>query len=341
MTEKRNTDIMKISLSAVFATALVLLVWIYKQPRFQSISGFLLIAAIIAFTSELFLLILLKGKNKLKRAVKIVLLFFINISVFTSGVIYSFAPAVILQPHRDEASEKELKGVSFAEEISIEGENGEISGWFYDVAGERAPTVLYFYGNYETAATRLLQLTKNYAGSAFNGCNFAVFDYPSYGKSEGKCTDDSILAFSLDVYDELIKRTDSIIVLGYSVGTGPACYLAGKRDVKALILYAPYADGADLYNNVLNIFHGPLERLVAFDIDNKENVRSVTAPSLILASENDELIPYESSMELIDKFNYSCSYIKVPDITHNQFLSSSFVRDETEVFIKEVLADES
>lgn len=336
MSSKNKTDLIRISVSAVFAVSAVLVTWIYRQPRFQNIPVFIIAAAVFAFIFEALLLFILKGKNAVKRAIKIILLFVINISVFASAVIYSFSSAVILQPHPDESSYEELKQKSFAEEIIFEGTNGKVNGWFYNKAGDFAPTVLYFYGNYETASTRLLNLSKYYENSAFVGCNFAVFDYPSYGSSEGKCTDETILTFAIDVYDELIKRTDSIIVLGYSVGTGPACYLASEREVDGLILYAPYADGIDLYNNIVDVFHGPLEKLVSFDIKSIEFAKSIEEKTLILCSEKDELIPYTSSMRLVTEFGGECTLKKISGISHNQFLTDSFVKEETANFIREV-----
>lgn len=336
---QNKKDFMKTAIGAALAAAAVLLVWLSRQERFRTAALWIIAAAAVAFVLEMLILMALKGKNVIKRAIKIILIIAVNISVFSSAVILGFAPAVILQPHTDEASYDALKKVSSAEEMTFEGTNGKINGWFYNAAGDLAPVVLYFYGNYETASTALYNLTKEYEQSAFEGCNFAVFDYPAYGKSEGSCTDKSILTFALDVYDELKKKTDNIIVLGYSVGTGPACYLSSKRDVKALMLYAPYADSVDLYNNVIGIFRGPLELLVAFDVDSKEYVKSTKAPTLILASEADELIPYLSSMELVDKFGGPCTFMRTPPITHNRFFSDDFVRRETVKFIKEVAAE--
>ncbi len=338
MSRKNKTDIIKIGSGAALAAASVLLGWMLKQPRFHSIPSAILIAVIIAFLCETALLVALRGKKPVKRTIKIILLFAVNISVFTCAVIYSFAPAFILQPHSDDASYEELKSALYAEEITFEGTGGIINGWLYNAAGESAPTVLYFYGNYETASTRLFQLTRNYKNSAFKDCNFAVFDYPAYGKSEGRCSDDALLQFALDVFDKLSEKADDIIVLGYSVGTGPACYLASCRDVKALILYAPYANGTDLYNNVLDIFHGPLKNLVSFDVPNIEYVKNISEKTLILASERDELIPYSSSVKLVTEFDGECAFVKTPAITHNQFLSSAFVKEETVKFIKEVTA---
>lgn len=338
MSEKNKTDFLKIAIGAALAAASVLSVWIFEQPGFQSISAVLIIAAAVAFLIEIAVLLLFNGKNIIKRTVKIAVLFAVNISVFTFAVIYSFAPAVILQPHSDEASYEALQSEPFAEEISFEGTNGKINGWFYNRAGDNAPTVLYFYGNYETASTRLLNLVKNYENSAFGGCNFAVFDYPAYGKSEGKCSDDALLSFSLDVYKKISERTENIIVLGYSVGTGPAAYLASQTDVKALILYAPYSNGIDLYNNVIDIFHGPLEKLVAFNIKSEEYALNVTEKTLITASPTDELIPFYSSENLCKSFT-DCELFTVQGIGHNDFFTSGEVREKTVQFINEVMAE--
>ncbi len=339
MSVAKKTEKIRIFTGAALSASIVILGWMFLQPRFRNIVSVFLAAVIAAFLVETAVLMILKGSNPVKRIIKIILLFIINISIFFFAVSYAFAPAVILQPHSDDEAYINLQDIPLAEEISFTGENGAINGWFYNAAGESAPTVLYFYGNYETASTRLYNLSKNYEASAFAGCNFAVFDYPSYGKSEGSCNDKAMLRFALDVYDKISEFTDDIIVLGYSVGTGPACYLAANREIKGLILYAPFADSKDLYNNVVDIFHGPLEFLVAFDMPNKEYVKNITEKTLILASEGDEVIPAASSVNLATEFGGECTIIKTEGITHNQFLSDSFIREKTGIFIKEVTAE--
>ncbi len=338
MSLEKKKEIIRIFTGAALAVASVILGWMLLRPEFINIVPVFLIAVIIAFAVETSVLMLFKGNKIPKKIIKIILLFVINISVFFCAVVYAFAPAVILKPHTDEDSYNMLQAIPYAEEITFTGKNGDISGWFYNTSGKSAPTVLYFYGNYETASTRLYNLSKNYHKSPFVNCNFAVFDYPSYGKSEGNCNDKAILQFALDVYDKVSEISDNIIVLGYSVGTGPACYLAANRDISGLILYAPFADGTDLYNNVVNMFHGPLELLVSFDMPNIEYVSSITEKTLILISEDDEVIPASSSVKLVSEFGGECTVKKTKGITHNQFLTDSFILEETEMFIKEVTA---
>ena len=82
-----------------------------------------------------------------------------------------------------------------------------------------------------------------------------------------------------------------------------------------------------------------MEFLVAFDMPNKEYVKNITEKTLILASEGDEVIPAASSVNLANEFGGECTIIKTEGITHNQFLSDSFIREKTGIFIKEVTGE--
>ena len=335
LSEKKKIDILKMLSSAVLMSAAVLLWWLFGEARLHGIARSLLMGASAAFVIEAVILLLMKSRKKTVRIIKVIIILIVNISVFSCVAVYGFSEAIVLKPHSDDSAYNELQKNGTAEEIIIDGKQGKIHGWFYNTAGEDAPTVLYFYGNYETASTRLSFLSKDYSSSPFDGCNFAVFDYPAYGKSEGICSDKALLDFSLDVYDGIRERTDNLIVLGYSVGTGPAIYLASHRDVSALILYAPYSDGYDLYNNVLDIFYGPLKKLVSFNIESIGYAENVSEKTLILASENDRLIPFSSSVRLSEAFS-DASFITVSPIGHNEFLSDEKVKALTESFISEV-----
>ena len=316
-------------------TSAVLSVWLFGEARLRGAASYLLVGTAAAFIIETVILILMKSRKTAVKIIKIIIALIVNISVFFCVSVYGISEAIVLQPHRDDASYEQLITSGEAEEIIIDGKQGKIHGWFYNTAGENAPTVLYFYGNYETASTRLSVLLKDYSSSPFDGCNFAVFDYPAYGKTEGICSDKALLDFSLDVYDGLKEKTENIIVLGYSVGTGPAVYLASNRDVSALILYAPYADGYDLYNNILDVFHGPVRLLVSFNIESIKYAGNVSEKTLILASENDRLIPFASSVRLSEAIS-DVSFIAVSPIGHNEFLSDDNVNAYTRSFLSEV-----
>ena len=330
MSSEKKTDFAKIIIYSALSAAAVLGLWMLKNPRFQLIPSGLMLTGAVAFFVEMLIFKLFRRR----RAVKLLLILIVNISLFASGIIYYFAPAVILQPHQDNDAYESLKTVSGVEEITFDAAVGSINGWLYRTS-DAAPVILYFYGNYETASTAIRRISAGYESSAFYGYNVAVFDYPAYGNSEGICTDEALEQFALDAFDEIKKYYSDVVVFGYSVGTGPATYLACKRDASALILYAPYYNGIDLYNNVIDIFHGGLEKLVAFNIESGKYAESVTEKAFIAASAGDKVIPIESSLALARKL-INVSFFDASDIGHNDFFSNSAVKAATVKFLEEV-----
>jgi pimeloyl-ACP methyl ester carboxylesterase len=81
-------------------------------------------------------------------------------------------------------------------------------------------------------------------------CNVVVYDYSGYGMSGG-VPDEAATYRDIDaVYDYVLDqvaegRESNIILYGQSVGSGPCCYLAAKRDceVGGMILHSPFTSG--------------------------------------------------------------------------------------------------
>lgn len=238
---------------------------------------------------------------------------------------------MLFYPHADPDTHEALLADPSVEHLSIAGEDGTLSGYLLRGAEDPSPLVLYFGGNGENAARTVRKLTQDEARRApFAGCHFAQIDYPGYGLSEGKPSAASLRRAALAAYDALAARGDvtEILILGYSIGTGPANYCAANRPAAALILMAPYADGVDLYNNVINVFHGPLRLLVSYDMESVVYASDVTVEPLIFATEADALVPWASSKRLSETYPAGCRFITVPDITHEDFWRTPMVLEE-------------
>lgn len=152
-----------------------------------------------------------------------------------------------------------------------------------------------------------------------------VIDYPRYGLSEGKTSDKTMFDAALKVYDYAITLDsvdkNNIIIMGYSIGTGVATYVASQRDVNGLILLAPYDKALSLYNDTLNIFYGPLKLLARYKFDSESYAKNVNVSPLIITSYNDEVINYTHSINLSKSFNNVEEIIILEDITHNEYIS--------------------
>jgi pimeloyl-ACP methyl ester carboxylesterase len=110
---------------------------------------------------------------------------------------------------------------------------GGYTGWFVHLVDGKAPLVVFFGGNGDCASRWVSESDTSGSWGAFAGANFMMIDYPGYGSSAGHATTESVFAMSLAAYDYAASRADvdqtRIIVAGYSLGTGPATYVASHR----------------------------------------------------------------------------------------------------------------
>lgn len=255
----------------------------------------------------------------------------------------AIAPLFLYLPTHDAQARETLLAREDIESLTVESAGAELSGYFLHAGGDAAPLVLYFNGNHENASAFMLELvTTPERLTAFSGCHFAQFDYPSYGLSGGKPSADAYRAMALDVYDALALRPDvtEIIVLGYSIGTGPAQYCAANRPVSGLILLAPYASGADLFNNIIPVFHGPLTGLVCYDMPSIDYAADIAVQPLVFATPGDHLVPYESTQRLTDVYPAGCELITVQDIDHKGFLKTPEVLTAIGGYIADAIVQE-
>lgn len=255
-----------------------------------------------------------------------------------SASVYLVAPSLLFYPHFDEESFAQLQTQPEMEELSLDTDAGHLSGWLLHNAEDGAPLMVYFYGNGQNAAPCLIGFQENDRLDAFEGYNVAVLDYPGYGKTEGEPSEASLKAFGLAAYDALAQRDDvdpdSIAVFGYSIGTGVATYVASQRDVDSLVLMAPYASGYDLYNSMLDVFHGPLRALVSFRMESVEFASGVDAPSLVLTSTDDEMVPSTTSERLAAVLP-NCTLATYQGFGHNDYWASADVREAITEFLAE------
>ena len=257
--------------------------------------------------------------------------------VVTLALTPAIAPLFLYLPTHDAAAREVLLAREDVEPLTVESGNAVLSGYFLRGSEGAAPAILYFNGNHENASAFMLELVSTPERLAvFSGCHFAQLDYPSYGLSTGKPGGDAYRQMALAAYDALAARPDvtDIIVLGYSIGTGPAHYCAANRPVSGLILLAPYASGVDLFNNIVPVFHGPLTTLVCYDMPSIDYAADVSVAPLVFATPEDHLVPYESTLRLTETYPAGCTFVTVPDIDHKGFLKTPMVLEEMGSYIR-------
>lgn len=189
--------------------------------------------------------------------------------------------------------------------------------------------VLYWHGN-RGSNRRCLRQAENLAGLGYD-----VFmpDYRGYGKSDGHISSEKqLFADAQEVYDWLKKHyaENQIIVLGYSLGSGVATYLATMNQPQHLCLVAPYRSMVEMKNLILPIVPS---FLVKYPLRNDRRLAEVKVPVTLFHGTRDELIPFEHSVFLQKLLPQTAELVSLEGKGHRGAIFSSVLRQELQHII--------
>jgi uncharacterized protein len=205
----------------------------------------------------------------------------------------------------------------------IEVERGVKIGCKYFVADKNYPSIIYFHGNGETI------FDQDWLASLYNGRGINLFmtDYRGYGVSDGKPTITNLLTDSLKIYTEfreIIKRegfNPDIFVMGRSLGSIPALEIAThyQIELRGLIIES---GSARIFSFLLSyLTTDETQKLLNGSFQNKDKIRSVSIPTLIIHGELDEIIPVQEGKELfVNSGAADKSILIIPGSGHNDLL---------------------
>ncbi len=181
-------------------------------------------------------------------------------------------------------------------------------------AGPKA--ILYFGGNGEDVSANLPSFS-----DAFPAHAIYLLHYRGYGGSTGSPTEKAIQSDALAVFDHVRRTHPNIAVVGRSLGSGVAIQVASKREVSRLVLVTPYNSLQELAMNQFPWF--PVKWLLTDRFESWKHAGQITAPSLLIAAENDEVIPKQSSEQLFARFKPGTATFEVlPGTSHNTISDS-------------------
>jgi hypothetical protein len=175
-----------------------------------------------------------------------------------------------------------------AKKISFETDDGTVLEGAVVKNGEKLPLVLYFGGN----ANNVIEFLDNTAAKIYN-YNFIAFNYPGYAGSGGRPCEKCILKYALEIYSKY--KPD--IIMGRSLGTAVASYVASQSSVKKLVLITPFDSIANVAKSKYPFF--PVKILLKYSFDEYRWIRKVRAPVSVLMVEEDDVIPQKNSDNLL------------------------------------------
>ena len=278
----------------------------------------------------------------MKKYIKLIYVILIGLIIFCL-LAYSFDLAqeeAFFNPWHNSKAYEELKKDASFEEVIIEKENFKLHGWVKPLdKNQKKPLLICYLGNGQNSSNFLV---KSKMPEYFKDYNLLIVDYPKYGLSTGKLIEKDLFEAVLSVYDygkKLSYVDDSkIVVFGFSIGTGMATYVASQREVNGLVLLAPYDNALNLYNDNLNIFYGPIEKIRKYRFESDKYAEDVKVKPLIVASKSDEVINYNHSIDLGEKFEDVERFILINgEVSHNDIMNSITVYEAVQKYLQERL----
>jgi uncharacterized protein len=136
------------------------------------------------------------------------------------------------------------------------------------------------------------------------GFNVLEIDYRGFGPTPGEPSEARMYEDAEAAYQELLRRgvpPDRIILLGHSLGSGPAVLLATRHKAAALVLFGAFTSIPDAAAERYPYL--PVRLAVAVQFNSLARIGDVHIPVIIAHSRGDQLIPYSHALRLFAAAN--------------------------------------
>lgn len=151
----------------------------------------------------------------------------------------------------------------------------------------------------------------------FPGHPVAAFHYRGYRPSAGQPGAEAILDDALLVHDHVRDRLEpqAVVVVGFSLGGGPAARIAAEREIAGAILVTPFDSLEALASHHYPWL--PVRLLLRHRMEVAEMLARSEAPTAILTAEHDAIVPAARSAPVAHAARHLVFEREVAGTEHN------------------------
>ncbi len=218
------------------------------------------------------------------------------------------------------------------EEVKIQSSDGNmLHGWLCHASNNGPQNLLIYFGGNAEEVSHMVPMA-----SMFEDWALLLINYPGYGRSEGKPGQESFYTAALAIYDYAAERDDvdneNIVLMGRSIGSGSAVYLAHERKVKSLILISPFESIRAVAQSKLPFL--PVNLILRHKFPVKKYAANVHVPLLAFYGTADNIIPPLHSKKLAEYWKGEKKLIGLSSFGHNDIFGSEQLWEEIDEFLK-------
>lgn len=241
-----------------------------------------------------------------------ILLLLVCIYIIFVLLLYRFQRNLIYGTHDSENVNVNL--THSVESVSVNSNGILLNGWYF----EKNPTFrtfLFFHGNSGNLEKRISKLNDL---NTLN-INYLIVAYRGFSGNRGSPTEKGLYedAKACKEWLNKVKRIpdDEIILYGESLGSAIALELATHYKFAGVILEGPFTSMTEL------VYHRypflPADLILTEKFDNKQKVKQIDSPLLILHGKNDTTVPVSMGKELFENTKSTIKKIYVTNDKHN------------------------
>lgn len=216
--------------------------------------------------------------------------------------------------------------------LSVTTDDGvELEGVIYEPKNS-SKTLLYFGGRRQDSVGVIKKLSLTFVNT-----RIISFNYRSYGKSGGRISEKVILSDSLFISDIVQRNYGDFYLLGYSLGSNVAAYVASKKSSLGVFLVGSFDSIASLAKEkYVNRGSFPMINLSAafrYKFRTRKYVEHIDESTYLFVSKSDETTYIQNARNLKEHVKNLVHYKELDNLTHKEILWDTEVIEK----IKEVM----
>lgn len=234
-----------------------------------------------------------------------------------NAYLYVQQPNMVFHPLKEVDVTPKDWGLSFENVTLKTTRNEKVAGWYLPHP-EAKKTILFFHGNGGNISHRGDSI---YIFHKLK-LNVLIIDYLGYGESEGSPSEEGLYQSANAAWEYLTNKTKAkdIVIFGRSLGGAVAVDLASRVKAGGLILESTFSSVRD----ILNIVMPKLSYLIylRYSMDSLSKLEMVEAPTLIIHSDEDDVIPYQLGKKLFFAAVSEKEFLKITGSHNNGFMEN-------------------
>ncbi|AJR05258.1 alpha/beta hydrolase [Photobacterium gaetbulicola] len=177
--------------------------------------------------------------------------------------------------------------------ISFVVDGEELLGW---VLNEGQPEALIYYGGNAESIEANIPLFR----AVIPNHTIYLIPYRGYGNNIGTPTEKVLYSDAVQIFKSVKSKHDSVSLMGRSLGSGIATYVAANRQVDKLILVTPFDSIENVAKDIYWMF--PVSLVIKDRYRSADRVKDITAQTYIFIAGEDRVIHRSRTDQLIDEF---------------------------------------